>query len=106
MTIFTLGPMGDDRISEVAREAGVSDGQVDSITELAEGNPGAVMVLAALVNGGHSDSLARFAAAQLCGVRIWVAFKYVCGQHVDVLVARLAQDPSALVRDVAGTGRA
>jgi hypothetical protein len=77
---------------------------LEAIEAMAEGNPGAASVLTELFERkgmGALDSFKALDALGLYGSDIWVAYKDVCAQKIDGLIAVLNMQPAALKDRVA-----
>ena len=74
------------------------DGSVlDMLLLMSEGNPGAATVLSQIMNKCDAGAMSVFDLddMNIRGAQIWVAFKYVCNEDLDMLCEKLKKrDPS------------
>jgi hypothetical protein len=74
------------------------DGSVlDMLLLMSEGNPGAATVLSRIMNKCDAGAMSIFDLddMNIRGSQIWVAFKYVCNEDLDMLCEKLKKrDPS------------
>lgn len=74
------------------------DGSVfDMLLLMSEGNPSAAIVLSRIMNKCDAGTMSIFDLddMNIRGAQIWVAFKYVCNEDLDMLCEKLKKrDPS------------
>lgn len=74
------------------------DGSVlDMLLLMSEGNPGAATVLSRIMNKCDAGAMSIFDLddMNIRGAQIWVAFKYVCNEDLNMLCEKLKKrDPS------------
>ena len=74
------------------------DGSVlDMLLLMSEGNPGAMTVLSRIMNKCDAGAMSVFDLddMNIRGAQIWVAFKYVCNEDLNMLCEKLKKrDPS------------
>lgn len=82
----------------ISREEIDIDGSVlDMLLLMSEGNPGAMTVLSRIMNKCDAGAMSVFDLddMNIRGAQIWVAFKYVCNEDLDMLCERIKKrDPS------------
>lgn len=59
--------------------------------KLAGDNQGAALILSRLIEAGHEDLLDQLEKRNLTGWRLWLAYRYVCGEDLERLVSVLSQ---------------
>jgi hypothetical protein len=91
--IFTIPPLGDGSIKQIATESGVKDSILDTATKLASGNPGAINEIVALakINKDVDVDLFHLDKMGLVGSDIWIGYKDICQFDVK-LFSRLIRD--------------
>lgn len=83
-TEIHLGSLSDDSIKKMASQTTLDADLVDALTTLAQGNPGALTAMSALVKDSEFTpvDLAILQAAQLRGSDIWIGYKDICGYDI------------------------
>ena len=74
----------------------ISDELVTGLTNMSEGNPGALNVLMQLVNRSAKmeltnvcslfDYFSRLDSLEVYGASIWILYKDICGEKIEVMV--------------------
>lgn len=83
---------------------------MDVLMEMSEGNPGAISVLAQLLEGNPMDGFTSILALDdmnMRGSQIWVGYKDYCGQDIDKFRAAIKSRDQMMVDTVnehQGTG--
>ena len=78
-------------------EININGSVLDMLLLMAEGNPGAATVLSQIMNKYDAGTMSIFDLddMNIRGAQIWVAFKYVCNEDLNMLCEKLKKrDPS------------
>jgi hypothetical protein len=76
---------------------------MELVTTMAEGNPGAISVMVQIIqneSGNGLLDLLNFDDMNMRGPQIWVAYKDVCGQNIDLLLEKLKSRDTEMVSKV------
>lgn len=79
------------------KEIDIDGSVLDMLLLMSEDNPGAAIVLSRIMNKCDAGAMSIFDLddMNIRGAQIWVAFKYVCNEDLDMLCEKLKKrDPS------------
>lgn len=97
--VINIPPMGDDTMDRLARKISNDELMISRIKYMADGNIGAINVIAEMYEDPILGSLClgMLMAFEIKGSMLWLLYKDVNGQDVKKMMSMIQDDDKALV---------
>ncbi len=84
------------------KEIDIGGSVFDMLLLMSEGNPGAAIVLSRIMNKYDAGTMSIFDLddMNIRGAQIWVAFKYVCNEDLDMLCEKIKKRDLSMVEAI------